>query len=115
MAFRWVASIDDVPSGHTKYITLDCGPVLLANIGGEIFALAGLCPHRGNSLEGATLLGHLLDCPWHHFQYDVRTGLNHFPANVFPDDLPQARSQLGALAHYAVELRKDGIWVDLHS
>ncbi len=28
--------------------------------------------------DGAVLWGPLIDCPWHHFQFDCRTGENHF-------------------------------------
>ncbi len=53
--------------------------MIVANYRGAIHAFHGLCPHRHNPLEGATLWDHLLDCPYHHFQFDVRTGENYFP------------------------------------
>jgi nitrite reductase/ring-hydroxylating ferredoxin subunit len=87
--------------------------VIVANYQGEINAFYGLCPHRNNPLEGATLWDHLLDCPFHHFQFDVRTGENYFPKNVYPEDLPLLQSQLQPLRRYPVEVREDQIWVDL--
>lgn len=111
MSFRKIARVAEVPPGSTRYFCLDIGPVVLANVAGDIYALSGTCPHQQNPLDGATLLGHLIDCPWHHFQYDVRTGLNHFPRNVYPEDLPQAAAHLAPLATYAVEIREDEIWV----
>ena len=48
--------------------------LVLAHWAGWLFALEGFCPHRENPLEGAVLWDHLLDCPWHHFHYDIRTG-----------------------------------------
>ena len=80
------------------------------------FALDGLCPHRGNPLEGAQLWDHLIDCPWHHFQDDIRTGENYFPRNVYPADYPELQHQLHQLkplATHRVELRESEIWVDL--
>jgi 4a-hydroxytetrahydrobiopterin dehydratase len=59
-------------------------PAILANYGGSIYALSGICNHQYKPLEGAQLWDHLLDCPWHHFQYDVRSGESHFPKNVYP-------------------------------
>jgi 3-phenylpropionate/trans-cinnamate dioxygenase ferredoxin subunit len=55
----------------------------------------------------------LLDCPWHHFQYDVRSGENHFPANVYPADIPKLAAQVKPIRVYAVEVRGEEIWVDL--
>ena len=86
---------------------------MVANVDGEIFVLAGLCPHRNNPLDGATLIDYFVDCPWHHFQYDVRTGENHFPRNVYPEDLPNLQSELRPLRKYPVEVREGEIWVNL--
>jgi nitrite reductase/ring-hydroxylating ferredoxin subunit len=113
MAFRKVARADEVPPGKTRFVCVDESPVVLANLEGRICALYGRCPHRNNPLEGATLWGPWLDCPWHHFQYDVRTGENYFPKNVFPKDHPRAQAQLGSLKTYAVRVEDGDIWVDL--
>lgn len=75
--------------------------------------LDGICPHRQNPLEGATLLGYLLDCPWHHFQYDVRTGGNHFPRNVYPPDMPGLEAQLRPLRTYSVNVAGGDLLVDV--
>jgi nitrite reductase/ring-hydroxylating ferredoxin subunit len=55
----------------------------------------------------------LLDCPWHHFQYDVRTGENHFPKNVYPEDVPGLLEQVKPLRTYPVEIREGEIWINL--
>ena len=57
--------------------------------------------------------GPLLDCPWHHFQYDVRTGENQFPRNVYPEDLPGLDEQVKPLRVYPVEIREGEIWVTM--
>jgi len=111
VSFRRVARIEDIPPGETRYFCLDEKPLLLAKREGTVYALSGLCPHRQNPLEGAVLWGDLVDCPWHHFQYDVRTGVNHFPRNVYPKDMPQLEKQLRPLETYEVEVRGGEIWV----
>jgi nitrite reductase/ring-hydroxylating ferredoxin subunit len=113
MPFHRAGRVEHVPPGRTSFWTLDGRPVLLANFEGRIYALSGLCPHRLNPLEGAVLWDHLVDCPWHHFQYDVRTGENVFPKNVYPRDLPVLQKQLQPLETYRVELRGSEIWVEL--
>ena len=113
MPFEKVARVDQVPPGKTHFLCIREAPLILANHQGEIYALYGLCPHRNNPLEGATLWDHLLDCPFHHFMYDVRTGENYFPKNVYPPDYARLQSQLRPLRTYAVEVREGDIWVNL--
>lgn len=105
--------MEEIPPGSTRFFCPGEEPVILANWRGEIHALSGICPHKNNPLEGATLWENLLDCPWHHFQYDVRTGENHFPKNVYPADYRRLHSQLPPLKKYPVEIREGEIWVDL--
>ena len=59
------------------------------------------------------LCEHWVDCPRHRFQYDARTGENHFPRNVYPADLPQVRAQVRGLPVFPVKLEDGWIWVDL--
>jgi nitrite reductase/ring-hydroxylating ferredoxin subunit len=113
MPFEKLGRVDEIPPGSTKFSTVRGRPVLLANYAGRIFAMHGICPHRRNPLEGAQLWDHLVDCPWHHFQYDVRTGENYYPKNVYPRDLPALQKQLEPLRIYPVELRGAEVWVDL--
>ena len=105
--------MEEVPPGKTKYLVIGKRPFVLANWNGAIYALSGLCPHQQNPLEGATLWGHLIDCPWHHFQYDIRTGENWFPQNVYPTSYSDLKSQLRPLKTYTVEVRDGDIFVDL--
>ena len=112
MAFVKLTRVEEIPPGQTKYFALESGPVLLANYEGTIHAVSGICPHQWNPLEGAVLWGPLIDCPYHHFQFDCRTGENHFPSNVYPSDLQQLRKQLASLKSYPVEVREGDVWVD---
>lgn len=113
MAFQKLARVDDVPPGRTRYVQLPGKPVLLANFEGVIYAVSGICLHQMNPLEGAIMWGPFIDCPFHHFQYDCRTGENHFPANVYPKDMPHLRDQLRPLKPYKVEIRGGEVWVDV--
>ena len=108
-----LARAAEVPPGRTRFVCAARAPLILANYQGRIYALDGLCPHQNNPLEGAVLWGSLLDCPFHHFQYDVRTGENHFPNNVYPKDMPNLQRHLCSLRTYRVEIRDGDVWVDL--
>lgn len=113
MPFHFVARTEEIPPGQTRYYRVNGHPLVIARWEDRYFALGGICPHRLNPLEGAQLWGHLLDCPWHHFQYDIRTGENYFPRNVYPQDYPELEEQLRPLPTYRIELRGPEIWVEL--
>jgi 3-phenylpropionate/trans-cinnamate dioxygenase ferredoxin component len=105
-----IARAEDVPPGQTRFFCIDGRPLVIAHYSGQFYALHGLCPHKGFELHGAILWDHLITCPWHQYQYDVRTGENHFPKNVYPTDLGR---NLRSLDTYRVEMRGNEIWVEL--
>lgn len=113
MAFVKLLRAEAIPHGRTRFVCSGETPIILANYQGRIHALHGLCPHKNNPLEGAVLWDNLLDCPFHHFQFDVRTGENYFPRNVYPKDMPHLEEQVRPLRTYAVEVRDGDVWVDL--
>ncbi len=48
----------------------------------------------------------LLECPWHHFQYDLATGENIYPKRVYPLDVrPRLRRQVRRLRTYPIRER----------
>jgi nitrite reductase/ring-hydroxylating ferredoxin subunit len=73
MAAR-VASIDDIPDGGAIAVDVGEKRIALFRIQGEVFALDETCPHRGGPLhDGAVDRGVVL-CPWHQWQFDLKTG-----------------------------------------
>jgi len=46
----------------------------VCNVGGEIRALSGVCPHQGGPLGEGALNGNLITCPWHMWEFDSATG-----------------------------------------
>jgi 3-phenylpropionate/trans-cinnamate dioxygenase ferredoxin subunit len=68
------------------------------NVGGEYFALRNRCPHQGGPLCEGRLAGfveasvpgevrysrpgEILRCPWHAWEYDIRTGQSYFRPGV---------------------------------
>lgn len=48
--------------------------LVLARVGGAVFAVAGKCAHMACPLSGGTLDGYILKCGCHDWRFDVRTG-----------------------------------------
>src|SRR6478735_5223861 len=105
-----IAPVDELPPGTRKFITIDERPIAIFNIKGEFFGLLNRCPHQGAALcEGPliglaqssdpgeieyTKLGEIIRCPWHGWEFDIRTGQSYcdpkrfraraYPVNVEP-------------------------------
>jgi len=90
-----VARADEIAPGERKLVTVGGRSIGVFNVGGEYYALRNRCPHQGGPLcEGfqfaplqATVPGEPYDrgddgtiirCPWHGWEFDVRTGGSWF-------------------------------------
>ena len=71
-----VAKVADVPPGTAKVVIVAGRPVALFNVGGTFYATDNVCLHRGGPVGEGTLEGTCVTCPWHGWEYDVRTGAN---------------------------------------
>src|ERR1051325_2472314 len=70
-----VCPADALPQGTLRRITLSNGSELaLYNIDGEYYATDNVCPHRGAALSDGAVIGHIVECSLHGWQFDVRTG-----------------------------------------
>ena len=69
-----VLSFSQLPAGHLHQVKVGKYDVLLANVGGEVYAVESKCSHYQLPLEKGALCEHRLRCPFHHACFDVRTG-----------------------------------------
>lgn len=69
-----IASVAECPPGQAIERVVAGQIVALFNVDGVYYALDGLCPHQGGPLGQGRLQGSIVTCPWHGFQFDVRTG-----------------------------------------
>lgn len=70
-----VCPVDALPHGGCRRFALPGGDELaIYNIGGEYYAIDNFCPHRGAALCEGSVHGHIVECGWHGWQFDVRTG-----------------------------------------
>src|SRR6516164_9144554 len=72
--FVAVAKAAELPPGEMRWAAVDGERLVLANVEGTFFALRDVCGHRNAPLSRGKLLGHLIECPLHFAQFDVRTG-----------------------------------------
>jgi nitrite reductase/ring-hydroxylating ferredoxin subunit len=73
-----VARVDDVPAGTLRTVHAADEEITLAHCDGGIHATQAHCLHLQGPLGDGMLEGCVLTCPWHGWQYDVRTGENEF-------------------------------------
>jgi nitrite reductase/ring-hydroxylating ferredoxin subunit len=63
-----------------KVVVEGMDDIVVANVGGKIYAMRGVCNHQGGPLSEGELNGNVITCPWHGAQWDVTTGkLVEFP------------------------------------
>jgi nitrite reductase/ring-hydroxylating ferredoxin subunit len=72
--FVAVAKVDDLAPGEMKFVAIDRERIVLANVDGQFYALRDMCGHRNAPLSRGRLDGHIVECPLHFAQFDVRTG-----------------------------------------
>jgi 3-phenylpropionate/trans-cinnamate dioxygenase ferredoxin component len=69
-----IAACSDVPPGSGRVVVALGRVLALFNLEGEYFAVDNSCPHRGGPLGEGHLAGCIVTCPWHGWQFDVKTG-----------------------------------------
>ena len=72
--FVRVAETSEVPEGKMKMVQAGGKQVCLANVGGKYHAIGNVCTHVGGPLAQGFLTDHVVTCPWHGSQFDIRTG-----------------------------------------
>jgi nitrite reductase (NADH) small subunit len=73
-----LARAEDVPPGTARVVKAGDHELALYNVDGEFYATQGKCLHLKGPLGDGELEDAVITCPWHGWQYDVRTGENEF-------------------------------------
>lgn len=85
-----VARVGEIAPGTSKLVHVDGRDIAIFNAAGEFLAIANRCPHEGADLCKGKLIslfesdepglvrtsrhGELVRCPWHGWEFDLRTG-----------------------------------------
>ena len=73
--FSEVGGASDVAPGEMRAVDADGTPVLIVNLGGEVYGFKNICPTDGRSpIDGGRLTFGVIVCPWHNCAYDARSG-----------------------------------------
>ena len=72
--FVRLATLEELPLGAAREVEFEGRVYALFNVDGQISAIDGICPHQGGPLADGPLEGTTVTCPWHGWQFDVRTG-----------------------------------------
>jgi len=88
-----VGFVSEIGPGDNKVVTIRGREICVFNVGGEFYALLNRCPHEGARLSRGIVVGlpesdtpgcykvarqgEILRCPWHGWEFDLRTGKSH--------------------------------------
>jgi nitrite reductase (NADH) small subunit len=72
--FISVAKVADVPSGEGRVFHVGRIPVAVFHVDGEFHALDNMCIHRGGPLGDGPCTATTVTCPWHGWQFDLKSG-----------------------------------------
>ena len=82
--FVKVAAVNDLSDGEVMMVEVDGQEVMLANLGGEFYAISDECTHEGGSLSQGYVDGGEVECPVHGSLFDIKTGENTGPPAAEP-------------------------------
>ena len=94
-----VCAEEDLPRGHREAVFLeDGGEIALFNVGGHLYCTDNMCSHVKGPLGAGHLEGNTVTCPWHGWQFCVRTGecldVPDRPVRTFPVRIREGRIQV---------------------
>jgi nitrite reductase (NADH) small subunit len=72
--FVKMATLDELPPGSAKEVEHDGRVYAIFNVDGALLAIDGICPHQGGPLAEGYVEGTCVTCPWHGWEFDLRTG-----------------------------------------
>jgi nitrite reductase/ring-hydroxylating ferredoxin subunit len=75
-AFMRVAGTTDVKPGAGTVVEVNGQAIALFNLDGTFYAIDNTCAHRGGPLGEGDVEGETVVCPWHSWQYNIKTGVS---------------------------------------
>ena len=72
-----VCKTSELTAGRGRLVQLGGHNLALFKVDGEVFAVDNQCRHRGGPLHEGEVFECAVVCPWHGWEYDLRTGNDH--------------------------------------
>ena len=69
-----IGRVNEIPPGKMIGTDVSGERILVANLGGEFYAMRAKCNHMGGPLDKGTLENNVVTCPLHGSKWDVKTG-----------------------------------------
>lgn len=76
MAFKKVATVDEMEEGFGKLVETDSKRIALFKHGGKFYALDDTCPHQEGPLSEGDIEDCEVVCPWHGWRFNLETGIS---------------------------------------
>ncbi len=92
-----VCAVSELPPGGRKIVEDGSDSIGVFNVGGKLYAIKNVCPHKGAPLCQGSLHGthkpsevhqydpgyegQIIRCPWHGWEFDIVTGKGLFDRN----------------------------------
>jgi len=67
-------AVDSLPPGEAAEVVASGRIFAVYNVDGQFHVIDGICPHAGGSLGKGAVSNGIVTCPWHGWQFDVRSG-----------------------------------------
>lgn len=101
MAYIKLTTQSELPAnGEAKEFEVSGKTICVANVNGTITAIENVCLHMGGPLGQGFVDGGKIVCPWHGWEYDLKTG-------ELSDD-PQSR-----LSVYPIKVENGDVLVEM--
>jgi len=101
MAYVKLAEQSELPGdGEAKEFELGDQVICVANVNGTITAMDNICLHMGGPLGQGYIEAGKIICPWHGWEYDLKTG-------ALGDD-PKSR-----IAVYPIKIENGDVLVEI--
>lgn len=101
MPFTKLTTQSELPGdGEAKEFEIGDKVICVANVNGTISAIDNVCLHMGGPLGQGFVDGEKIVCPWHGWEYDLKSG-------QLADD-PKSK-----LAVYPVKIENGDVMIDI--
>lgn len=83
-----LGAVDEIPDGKGREYVVAGRILAVYHLADGFCALEGICPHAGGPLAQGMVRGDVVTCPWHGWQYNVKTGQHQLNPRICVPTFP---------------------------